>query len=146
MTDMFVTLPELQHIIDSTGWDVTNAAQFWSERFRASVTVTPPFRTDLASVPRFAWLLIPRDDKNIVEPAVFHDWLYANVGWTNGSYVAGPGKTFLLGAQFTRRQCDRVLSDAMKLAGAPWWKRHTVYLAVRLGGWKPWAAYKAKQS
>lgn len=135
MSDQFVVLPELQHILDSTGWDVTNAAQFHSDRFNCNVTVAPPFRTDLASVPRFAWLLIPRDDKNIVEPAVFHDWLYSNVGWPMGR--AFRSATTVL----TRRECDRILSDAMKLAGAPWWKRHAVYWAVRLGGWKPWRVY-----
>lgn len=140
MTDAFVTLPELQHRLDTTGWDVTNAARYHSDRFHCDVTVTPPFRTDLASVPRFAWLLIPRDDKNIVEPAVFHDWLYAHCG-----LVKLPSKApYTFTPILTRQQCDRLLSDAMKLAGAPWWKRHVVYLAVRLGGRKPWRAYVAE--
>jgi len=135
MTDKFIILPELQHILDSTKWKVTNAAEYYSSRFNCNVIVIYPFQTDLASIPRFAWLLIPRDDKNIVEPAVFHDWLYAN-----------SGRVFRVGnTNIPRKHCDRLLSDAMKLAGAQWWKRHLVYIAVRLGGSKPWNMYKARQ-
>ncbi len=127
--DAFLVLPVLQHIIDSTEWDVTNTATFYSGRYGETIAVAPPFRTDLASVPRFVWMLIPRDDKNIVEPAVIHDWLYFTLG--GASYAP-----FML----SRRQCDRILSDAMIVAGAQWWKRHLVYWAVRLGGWKPWCS------
>lgn len=122
-TDRFVVLPLMSHDPGHTQWHVVNTPMFYSERFRLLVVVKPPFTTDLASVPRLAWWLIPRDDKAIVEPAVFHDWLYANHG---------------LNGLFTRRQCDRLLSDAMIVAGAPWWKRHVVYWAVRLGGWHAW--------
>lgn len=124
-TNRFVVTPLLRHVLDATRWTVVNTPMFYSERFRLLVVVKPPFTTNLASVPRLAWWLIPRDDKAIVEPAVFHDWLY---------FTCGQG-------ELTRRACDRLLSDAMRVAGAPWWKRHVVYWAVRLGGWKPWRAY-----
>lgn len=126
--DAFLVLPALQHELDSTRWRVTNVATFHSARYGTTIMVAPPFETDLASVPRIAWWLIPRDDKSIVEPAVIHDWLYS---------IAGGLRSPL---PLTRRQCDRILSDAMIVAGAPWWKRHLVYWAVRLGGWKPWRA------
>lgn len=126
--DQFLTLPQLIHDLDSTRWTVVNAATFYSARFGLTIAVVPPFQTDLASVPRLVWLLIPRDDENIVEPAVIHDWLYANA-------LKYPATCPL-----DRRQCDRILSDAMIVAGAPWWKRHVVYWAVRLGGWKAWRA------
>lgn len=132
-TDAFLVLPQLEHDLDRTTWHVTNLARYWSARFGVGVSIAPGFETDLASVPRLVWLLIPRDDKNIVEAAVFHDWLYATHGEV-GVALYQPG------VWLTRRQCDRLLSDAMIVAGAPWWKRHVVYWAVRLGGWKPWRA------
>src|SRR5690348_16720579 len=109
-TNHFVVLPVLRHGLNTTYWTVTNTPMFWSHRFSTLVRVVAGFTTNLASVPRLVWWLIPRDDKNIVEPAIFHDWLYRCVGE----------------ARLTRRQCDRLLSDAMRVAGAPWWKRHVV--------------------
>jgi hypothetical protein len=82
------------------------------------ICVTANFLTDGASVPRVFW--------NILSPfgeyfgaALIHDYLYS----ANNR-------------RFDRATSDRIFLDAMKDAGVSWVKRHTIYRAVRLGGWR----------
>jgi len=83
------------------------------------ITVPAGFLTDGASVPRVFW--------NILSPfgsyfpaALIHDYLYSKVSiW-----------------KLTRKQADQLFLEAMKNVGVGWLTRHTIYRAVRLGGWK----------
>jgi hypothetical protein len=58
---------------------------------------------------------------------LLHDYLYQQ-----------HGKATPLGPKYTRQDCDAILRDAMKTAGASWWKRHLVWTAVRIGGGVFW--------
>lgn len=93
---------------------------------RLTVRIPAGFRTDLASIPRFFWRVLPpigAYDK----AAVVHDFLYQHNGCS-------------------REQADAVLLEAMGVLGVGWATRQVIYRGVRLGGWKPWNAYRAKEA
>jgi hypothetical protein len=85
-------------------------------------TVPTGFKTDLASVPRLFWNILPPFGK-YTEAAVLHDWLY---------------RTHLL----TRAQADGLLLEAMVLCRVPRWQRALIYGAVRCFGWAAWSDEK----
>lgn len=70
--------------------------------------------TDLASVPRIFWTLLPPDGK-YAKAAIIHDYLYDN-------------------AQRTKKEADRIFLDGMTVLGVPKWKRTVMYWAVRVFG------------
>lgn len=78
------------------------------------ITVPAGFVTDFASVPQLFWNLIPPYGKYTCA-AVVHDYLY----------VLGEG---------TKLAADQVFLEAMELLGVPWYKRRSMYRAVRLFG------------
>jgi hypothetical protein len=80
------------------------------------------FTTDLASVPQLFQNLFPKDGK-YKDAAVVHDYLYS----TQGLY-----------GKFTRKQSDKIFSQAMKDLGVSWWRRSMIYRAVRIGGAGSW--------
>jgi hypothetical protein len=84
------------------------------------IMVERDFVTDLASVPRLWWNILP--PQSIAEEAVLHDWLYSNQDKH----------------KLTRLKCDNLLLEAMIAQGQGWWKRQTIYRGVRLGGWLAW--------
>lgn len=88
------------------------------------VRVKKGFKTDLASIPRVLWRVLPPVGKYDAA-AVVHDWLYQNNGCT-------------------RKQADDVLYEAMHALGVSAWQRYTIYAGVRVGGWKPWNEYRAR--
>jgi len=95
----------------------------------AKVTVFENFPTDFASVPRWAWSIVSRDE--IRRPAVFHDAFYRdakNLAW----------RGWLTKRELYRYRLlfDRVFREAMKYCepSIPEWKRLGVYYAVRVGG------------
>ncbi len=100
---------------------------------RAGTVIHVPagFRTDMASVPRLIWQVIPplgTYDK----PAVIHDWLY-QTGRCNGDTI-------------TRAQADDVLLEACECSGVGWAMRQSIYRGVRIGGWVPWNNYRRKET
>jgi hypothetical protein len=75
------------------------------------ISVPEGFRTDFASVPRIFWPIVSPIDE-YAKAAVLHDWLY-NQG------------------EFSRKKCDDIFDEAMKVLNTPKWKRIVVYYAVR---------------
>lgn len=90
-----------------------------------SITVPENFLTDFASVPRLFWRIIPPWGK-YGKAAVLHDWLY---------HVQDR----------SRRECDKVFLEAMGVLGVSWFKRRTMYRAVRMFGWSAWRANARKR-
>jgi hypothetical protein len=84
------------------------------------IVVSAGFVTDLASIPRLFWDILPPFGK-YTEAAVIHDWLY---------------RCHL----FPRAICDAVLLEAMQLCGVGWISRQIIYRNVRAFGWAAWAA------
>lgn len=75
--------------------------------------VPQDFMTDFASVPRlpFAYLLAGNTSH---ESAVIHDWLYS-IG-------------------HDRARADEIFRVALAVEGVPGWRRHLMWVAVRVGG------------
>lgn len=90
-----------------------------------TITVPDGFENDLASIPRLFQNLIPVNGKHRW-PAVIHDWLYYNKG--------------ILGVRmvFTRKECDQIFLEGMKVMGVGFFVRTAMYNAVRAGGWVYW--------
>ncbi len=71
------------------------------------------FRTDLASVPRVFWALLPPFGA-YQRAAVVHDWLCRN-------------------RQVSYRDADGVFRRILRESGVPRWQRGLLYAGVRLG-------------
>ena len=78
------------------------------------IRVPAGFVTDLASVPRFMWAVLPPHGR-YAKAAIVHDYLYAN-GIKNKVYA------------------DKVFLEAMKVLGVSTIKRQAMYWAARLFG------------
>ena len=85
------------------------------------ITPQKGFVNDLASIPRaFRWLF---NRNGLIRcAAVIHDWLYRHKGIVDGM-------------TYTRKECDQVLLEGMKVKGISRWTRYPVYWGVRAGGW-----------
>lgn len=78
------------------------------------IEVPAGFVTDLASVPRILWMLLPPDGK-YAKAAIIHDYLYDN-------------------ALRTKAEADCIFLDGMRVLGVPKWKRNVMFGAVRWFG------------
>lgn len=99
-----------------------------------SITVRKGFPTDLASIPRWAWIILPPDGP-WVKAAIIHDYLYATRGtgvWKEGS------RGITRSTPYSRLEADQMLGEAMANRGVPYFRRAIIYLAVRLGGARGW--------
>ncbi|MCP1500645.1 hypothetical protein J2Y86_005352 [Pseudomonas migulae] len=103
-------------------WDLVRPLFFVTANGRP-VTVPAGYRTDLASVPRPVWWLVPRDDELARRPAVVHDYIYTN-----------------LTRKFTKAEADLVFYDALLEEGMPKPLAWLMYTAVRIGGRGNWSA------
>ena len=91
---------------------------------RKGIIIEAPkgFVTDLASIPRIFQILIPKAGKHR-SPAVIHDLLYVKKG--------------RLGLKkFTREEADELFLEAMEDVGVSYWKRYSMYWAVRAAVWR----------
>jgi Protein of unknown function (DUF1353) len=88
-----------------------------------NVDVPIGFVTDLASIPRVFWAILPPAARYSY-PAIVHDFLY----WTQPC---------------TRQRADEVLKLAMKDMDVPVLKAHPIYDAVRLAGGAAWSSNAA---
>jgi hypothetical protein len=96
--------------------------------------------TDLASIPRPFWILLPPDGP-WVKAAIIHDYLYATRG--TGQLPKGvPGSKQPVGitrAQpYSRAEADWILRDGLKNRGVDFVRRNLIWAAVRIGGWRGW--------
>lgn len=87
------------------------------------IVVPSGFKTDLASIPRGLWNILPKSGK-YDRAAVIHDFLYQT------NRIA------------SRAQADAVLNEAMAVCEVPTWQRWIIYSAVRLGGGSIWNRYR----
>lgn len=87
-------------------------------------------RTDLASIPRLAWTLLPPDGPWL-KAAVLHDKLYETKG-----DVTRLGHPEL----YTRAEADAILNEAMGVLGVPDDARALIYRGVRVGGSRAWGS------
>ncbi len=89
-----------------------------------AVEIPEGMTTDLASVPRLLWPILPPHG-SYGPAAIVHDWLYRH------HTIDGQ-------AMITRAQADAIFLAAMQELGVGWATRWTIYLAVRIGAWWAW--------
>jgi hypothetical protein len=100
---------------------------FDSGVLKRSITVPVGFLTDLASIPRTIWNILPPVGAYDAA-AVVHDLLYQR-----GTVDESPVQ---------RVDADRVLREGMEALGVRRWQRWTIYAGVRVGGWMVWRRYR----
>ena len=86
--------------------------------------------TDLASIPRALWIILPPIG-SYDRAAVLHDEAYKHGG--------------ISGKLCTRAEADTLLNEAMIAKGVTPWKRRMIYAGVRLGGWCTWNKYRQRE-
>lgn len=84
-----------------------------NEPWAIRVTIPKGFVTNFASTPRFLWSIFPPRGR-YSRAAILHDFLYRNM--------------------FDRFLADAMFRASMKELKVPWWRRVTMYYAVRLLG------------
>lgn len=94
-----------------------------------TITVPAGATTDFASVPRWAWSVIPPDGPWL-KAAVVHDHLYR----TRGTCELGGEVYRTRPAPYTRAESDAILKEAMAVLGVGAFARAVIYAAVRVGG------------
>ncbi len=102
-----------------------------------SITVPSGFPTDLASIPRIGWFLLPPDGP-WVKAAIIHDFLYTTAGtgkW--GRWETRP-PALGRGTPYSRLEADRIMLEAMENRGVGWFPRTVIYWALRVGGGHAW--------
>ncbi|EEM9454573.1 DUF1353 domain-containing protein [Salmonella enterica] len=109
------TTPAILEMLGHYEWRVHEPFAFYLSNDNSDVIEVPAgFVTDLATIPRVFWSLMPPDGK-YAKAAIIHDYLYDN-------------------ALRTKREADRIFLDGMTVLGVPRWKRMIMYYAVRLFG------------
>ena len=133
----FTTELKVIHV-DGKFWDVLAPFEYrvGSEDSAEVVRVDAHFITDFASIPRFAWSIIGHPTGRYGKAAVVHDWLYTHPA---DGLVARPVQPR------SRKRCDQIFLEGMKVLGVGWWKRSTMYLAVRVGGRGGWKHYRENE-
>ena len=89
-----------------------------------TIVVPAGFKTDLASIPRGLWNILPPVG-GYDKAAVLHDFLYRNA----------PNNC-------TRSFADGVLNEAMEVSGVGRFTRWAIYAGIRVGGWVVWNRYR----
>ncbi|EDS9585265.1 DUF1353 domain-containing protein, partial [Salmonella enterica] len=111
------TSPAIMEMLGHYKWRVYEPFRFYLSEDKNDVIEVPVgFVTDLATVPRIFWSLLPPDGE-YAKAAIIHDYLY--------HYPLR-----------NRKESDLIFLDGMKVLGVPKWKRIIMYLAVRIFGWK----------
>ena len=123
-------------------WALQRPLTYYPGNRTYSITVPAGCVTDLTTVPRWGWALVPPDGP-WVKAAIIHDYLYATVG--TGKWKGHPA-SITRPTPYSRLESDRILREAMKNLGIGWFIRNIIYLAVRLGGGSSWEHSKADMS
>ncbi|EAV6337749.1 TPA: DUF1353 domain-containing protein [Salmonella enterica subsp. enterica serovar Bareilly] len=109
------TTPAILEMLGHYNWRVYEPFEFYLSEDNSDVISVPAgFVTDLATVPRVFWSVMPPDGK-YAKAAIIHDYLYDN-------------------ALRTKKEADLIFLDGMAVLGVPKWKRIVMYLAVRIFG------------
>ncbi|EGA2768707.1 DUF1353 domain-containing protein [Salmonella enterica] len=109
------TTPAILEMLGHYNWRVYEPFAFYLSDDESDVIEVPTgFITDLATVPRIFWILLPPDGK-YAKAAIIHDYLYGN-------------------ALRTKKEADLIFLDGMTVLGVSRWKRTIMYWAVRMFG------------
>jgi hypothetical protein len=107
------------------------------------ITLPRGMTTDLASIPRLLWSVLPPDGP-WVQIAVFHDLLYKTRGTGVFEFTRPDGTVSRSqpsrsrAAPYTRQEADELLRDGMRDLSISGWRRWAIYNGVRVGGAAGW--------
>ncbi len=114
----YFPLPLIVKHIDGEMWELMEPFEYITKKNEV-IKVPIGFLSDFASIPRFFYRMIGPPTGRYGPSAIVHDYLYHT-------------------KKYTRRKSDAIFLEAMGVLGVPWWKRRTMWLAVRAAGWLPW--------
>lgn len=121
--EKFLDALDAEFLPDGYHWRLLKPVELYDAYF-IFIEVPVGFETDLGSVPRMFWNILPP-----IGPAslgfVVHDYLYST-------------------QPCSRFEADGVLLRAMKATKTHWAARWAIYLGVRFGGWYAWKEDKKK--
>ncbi len=123
-------------------WGLHDPLTYSPTDYVHTIRVPPGFVTDLASIPRWSWILLPPDGPWL-KGAVIHDFLYATRG--TGVWKAHP-RAITRAEDYSRREADDILREAMANRGVDMVRRNIIWLAVRLGGGSGWGLDDSRQA
>lgn len=124
------TTPLEVRFVDGKFWILLSPFTYYVDMAGEEVVfVAAGFKTDFASIPHWAWSFIGHPAGRYGKAAVVHDWLYQNPD--DG-----------VSDDRSRRRCDQIFLEGMKVLGVGWLTRTVMYTAVRIGGSKPWKEYR----
>lgn len=108
-------------------WKVNNGFRYYVKSMESGIYVDVPhgFLTDGASIPRFLWGLLPPWGA-YGQAAVLHDWLCEHLQVTK--LIDGVPTL----VDIDRKECDRILYEAMEVLAVESWKRFTIRSGVDL--------------
>ena len=114
------TTPAILELVGENRWRLAMPFEYHVGTYPSDEVICVPagFVTDLASIPRLLWPLLPPQGR-YAKAAILHDWLYA----------LGPA-----GDEAARRRADDIFAEAMAVLGCPAWQRWVIHRAVRLFG------------
>lgn len=102
------TIPAILKMPGHYNWRVYDPFAFYLGDDESDVIEVPTgFITDLATIPRIFWSLMPPDWR-YAKAAIIHDYLYDN-------------------ALRTKKETDLISQDGMTVLGVPKWKRKVMY-------------------
>jgi hypothetical protein len=122
MTACFLT-PLGTEKIGPQRWLLTDELVYYSRRFGGLFVAPRGLQTDLASIPRVAWVIFPKVDRYDAA-AVMHDAAYANALLTRGG-----DRVFVI-----QRVADALFHEGCVALGTPTWQAWLMYWAVRRFG------------
>lgn len=115
-------VPQITYNVKKKKWILTQ--DFYYADGLSVIKIPHGFQFDLASIPRFLWVIIPPFSLSIVAPLI-HDYLYNQYGKVEN-------KTYTL------KETDKLFYQLMQREGVSYWKRKTAYFMVRAFGWLYW--------
>ena len=109
------------------GWRGDSMIYVLEHCFRIStsmgwVIIPAGFRTDGLSIPAFAHPFVGPSNGPAFAAGLLHDYLYS--------------RESTLFCNHPREVCDALFKEAMFNLGIGWFRRETIYRAVRMFGWK----------
>ena len=112
--------------INSREWELLEDLEYHvgSEVSTDVITVPKGYHTDFASVPKVFWAVLPPFGR-YSPAAVIHDYLYGLQG-------------VLPHLHYSRKRCDQIFLEAMKVMEVGWITRTMMFQALRLFGLVAW--------
>jgi hypothetical protein len=130
MTDTILDDPHLVPIRGTFNWWLDQDFQF-EDDVLGLIKIPKYFITDLGSIPRIFWNIIPPEGPATLGYVV-HDGLYGFHKEARGTLPP------ICSIEYSRLQADQALTRIMKLLGVGWWARETVYTFLRPFGGTAW--------